>query len=48
LEQLRYQQTGTMRNFREVADYSIPNVSAKVVRIILSYTDYIRRTVWSE
>jgi UDP-N-acetylglucosamine 2-epimerase (non-hydrolysing) len=36
------------RNFRPVADYSVPNVSDKVVKIILSYTDYIKRTVWSE
>jgi UDP-N-acetylglucosamine 2-epimerase (non-hydrolysing) len=36
------------RTFRRVADYSMPNVSDKVVRIILSYTDYIKRTVWSE
>jgi UDP-N-acetyl-L-fucosamine synthase len=34
------------RNFRPVADYSMPNVSDKMVRIIISYTDYINRTVW--
>jgi UDP-N-acetylglucosamine 2-epimerase (non-hydrolysing) len=48
LTQLKYQKRGSERNFRNVADYSIPNVSEKVVRIILSYTDYIKRTVWSE
>ena len=48
LVQLEQQQTGAQRNFRLVTDYSIPNVSAKVVRIILSYTDYIKRVVWSE
>jgi len=36
------------RNFRPVSDYSMPNVSDKVVRIILGYIDYIKRTVWSE
>jgi UDP-N-acetylglucosamine 2-epimerase (non-hydrolysing) len=36
------------RLFRQVADYSMPNVSDKVLRIILSYTDYVRRTVYGE
>ncbi|MEG1592608.1 MAG: UDP-N-acetylglucosamine 2-epimerase (non-hydrolyzing) [Bacteroidales bacterium] len=48
LAQLELQKIGTERNFRPVADYSMPNVSDKVVRIILSYTDYIKRVVWSE
>jgi UDP-N-acetylglucosamine 2-epimerase len=46
LTQLQSQQTGQQRNFRPVSDYSMPNVSEKMVRIILSYTDYINRVVW--
>jgi UDP-N-acetylglucosamine 2-epimerase (non-hydrolysing) len=48
LTQLESQKSGDERSFRKVADYSIPNVSDKVERIILSYVDYIKRVVWSE
>ena len=48
LIQLNKQKIGEQRNLRQVADYSMPNVSEKMVRIIISYTDYIKRTVWSE
>lgn len=48
LVQVLKQDVGEKRNFRAVTDYSMPNVSEKIVRIILSYTDYVKRTVWSE
>ncbi len=48
LIELENQNRGEVRNFRKVGDYSMPNVSEKVVRIIISYVDYIKRTVWSE
>ncbi|MBM3453201.1 MAG: UDP-N-acetylglucosamine 2-epimerase (non-hydrolyzing) [Bacteroidetes bacterium] len=48
LEQLRKQGTDSDRNFRIVGDYSMVNVSDKVVRIILSYTDFINRRIWGK
>lgn len=46
LVHLENQKIGKNRSVRLVADYTMPNVSEKMVRIILSYTDYIQRTVW--
>jgi UDP-N-acetylglucosamine 2-epimerase len=46
--QLESQNSRGERSFRTVTDYSMPNVSDKVVRIIISYVDYIKRVVWSE
>lgn len=48
LVQVQDQERDTKRNFRRVSDYSMPNVSQKVVRVILSYTDYVKRVVWSK
>ena len=45
LKVLETQKEGTLK---QVSDYSMPNVSDKVLRIILSYTDYINRVVWGE
>ena len=42
------QSRGADRAFRLVEDYAMPNVSDKVVRLIHSYTDYVRRTVWRD
>jgi UDP-N-acetylglucosamine 2-epimerase (non-hydrolysing) len=48
LEVLEGQARGEARTIRLPADYAAPNVSEKVVRVILSYTDYVRRTVWRD
>lgn len=45
---LEGQERGASRGLRLVADYAMPNVSAKVVRILHSYTDYVRRVVWRD
>lgn len=46
LEILASQARDGERTLRTVGDYSMPNVSDKVLRIIMSYTDYVGRTVW--
>ena len=48
LQGLEILETQEKDSLRLVADYSMPNVSDKVLRIILSYTDYVNRVVWGE
>ena len=46
IEILKAQPSGDERILRKVADYDMPNVSEKIVRILHSYTDYVQRVVW--
>lgn len=48
LDILEYQSRDEERSLRLVSDYSMPNVSEKVARIILSYTDYVNRVIWKK
>jgi UDP-N-acetyl-L-fucosamine synthase len=48
LEVLKNQARGDRRLLRVVEDYCVPNVSEKVVRIIISYTDYVNRVIWRQ
>ncbi len=48
LKLLESQERGAQRTLRIVEDYNVPNVSEKVVRVILSYTDHINRIVWQK
>lgn len=48
IDVLEFQSSGEERCLRRVEDYSMPNVSDKVVRIILSYVDYVNRVVWKK
>jgi len=48
LSVLEHQGRGERRSLRVVEDYAIDNVSQKVLRIIASYTQYVKRTVWQQ
>ena len=48
LSMLESQKRGNDRVLHEVQDYQVDNVSEKVVRLILSYTDYVNRVVWKK
>jgi len=48
MQGLKILESQSKDTLREVSDYSMPNVSDKVLRIILSYTDYVNRVVWKK
>ncbi len=48
LQHLELEDQRNIKQYRQTGDYSMPNVSDKVVRIIISYVDYVQRVVWGE
>jgi UDP-N-acetylglucosamine 2-epimerase (non-hydrolysing) len=48
LQGLKVLETQRKNTLRLVRDYSMPNVSDKVLRIIISYTDYVNRVIWGK
>ncbi|MDD4220463.1 MAG: UDP-N-acetylglucosamine 2-epimerase (non-hydrolyzing), partial [Sphaerochaetaceae bacterium] len=48
LQGLKILETQQQASIQPVADYTMPNVSEKVLRIIISYTDYVNRVVWGK
>jgi UDP-N-acetylglucosamine 2-epimerase (non-hydrolysing) len=48
LQALKILESQHSETLQMVSDYSIHNVSEKVIRILLSYTDYVNRVVWSK
>ena len=48
MEILSSQRSGSERNLNLVKDYNVDNVSEKILRIIISYTDYVNKNVWKQ
>ncbi len=48
LEILDSQKRGEFRSLKSVKDYNVDNVSEKIIRVILSYTDYVKKNIWKE
>jgi len=48
MQGLEILESGGDKHFRKVADYCMPNVSEKVLRLLISYTDYVNRVVWGK
>ena len=46
LEILLYQKENNYKSLNPVNDYNVDNISEKILRIIVSYTDYVKRNVW--